>query len=139
MERKRTKIRFAVMEGAFLFFIISGSVVAEEMVKSSYSPVVMKEPFSETMTRMKNAKDGVMQRQEDLLNKRYDLSNRPAEGVMMSGGTKAVQEGVRVKLPAGVTWEQLATMTPVNISSMRLKSELGTTTRVSADVRPHGH
>ena len=120
MERKRTKIRFAVMGGAFLFFIISGSVVAEEMVKSSYSPVVMKEPFSETMTRMKNAKDDVMQRQEDLLNKRYDLSNRPAEGVMMSGGTKAVQEGVRVKLPAGVTWEQLAKMTPQEIKEKDL-------------------
>jgi len=120
MERKRTKIRFAMMGGAFLFFIISGSVVAEEMVKSSYSPVVMKEPFSETMSRMKNAKDGAMQRQEDLLNKRYDLSNRPAEGVMMSGGTKAVQEGVRVKLPAGVTWEQLAAMTPQEIKEKDL-------------------
>jgi len=120
MERKRTKIRFAMMGGVFLFFIISGSVVAEEMVKSSYSPVVMKEPFSETMSRMKNAKDGAMQRQEDLLNKRYDLSNRPAEGVMMSGGTKAVQEGVRVKLPAGVTWEQLAAMTPQEIKEKDL-------------------
>lgn len=120
MERKQSKIPFAVMGGAFLFFIISGAVVAEEMVKSSYSPVVMKEPFSETMSRMKNAKDGVMQRQEELLNKRYDLSNRPAEGVMMSGGTKAVQEGVRVKLPAGVTWEQLATMTPQEIKEKDL-------------------
>jgi len=43
----------------------------------------MKEPFSKTMTRMKNAKEGVMQRQMDLLNERYDLSNRQAKGVMM--------------------------------------------------------
>lgn len=103
-----------------LFFIISGSVVAEEMVKSSYSPVVMKEPFPQTMNRMKNAKEGIMQRQMDLLNERYDLSNRPAKGVMMSGGTKAVQEGVRVKLPAGVTWEQLAAMTPEQIKEKDL-------------------
>jgi len=120
MQRRRTRIRFAAIGGALLFFIISGSVVAEEMVKSSYSPVVMKEPFPQTMNRMKNAKEGIMQRQMDLLNERYDLSNRPAKGVMMSGGTKAVQEGVRVKLPAGVTWEQLAAMTPEQIKEKDL-------------------
>ena len=50
------------------------------------------------------------QRQRTLLDARYDLSNRPAAGVMMSGGRKAIQQGVRVKLPAGLTWEQLAAM-----------------------------
>src|SRR3989442_13006410 len=29
---------------------------------------------------------------------------------MMAGGRKAVQQGVRVKLPAGLTWEHLAAM-----------------------------
>jgi cytochrome c peroxidase len=120
MQRRRTRIRFAAIGGALLFFIISGYVVAGEMVKSSYSPVVMKEPFPQTMNQMKTAKEGIMQRQMDLLNERYDLSNRPAKGVMMSGGTKAVQEGVRVKLPAGVTWEQLATMTPEQIKEKDL-------------------
>jgi len=120
MKMKRTKIRFAVIGGACFLFAISGSVIAEEMVKSSYSPVVMKEPFSKTMTRMKDAREGVMQRQMDLLNERYDLSNRPAKGVMMSGGTKAVQEGVRVRLPAGVTWDQLAAMTPEKIKEKDL-------------------
>src|SRR6266404_5272551 len=56
------------------------------------------------------AKPTVMQRQRTLLSERYDLANRPAQGVMMSGGRKAVQQGVRVKLPGGVTWEQLASM-----------------------------
>ena len=120
MERKRTKIRLIMLGGVFLFWVLSGVVVAEEMVKSSYSPVVMKEPFSKTMTRMEKAKEKVMKRQNDLLKERYDLSNRPAEGLMMSGGTKAVQEGVRVKLPAGVTWEQLATMTPEEIKEKDL-------------------
>ena len=59
------------------------------------------------MTRMKAAKPEVMKRQMDLLNERYDLSNRPAPGVTMSRG-KSVQEGVRVKLPQGTTWETLA-------------------------------
>jgi cytochrome c peroxidase len=34
---------------------------------------------------------------------------------MMSGGRKPVQAGVRVKLPAGVTWDDLAPMTPDQI------------------------
>jgi cytochrome c peroxidase len=49
-----------------------------------------------------------------VLNERYDLSNRPAAGVMMDR-TKPVQEGVRVKLTAGTTWESLAGMTPDQI------------------------
>jgi hypothetical protein len=53
-----------------------------------------------------------MQRQEILLSDRYDLSDRPIPNVMMSGGRKAVQGGVRVKLPEGVTWESLAQMAP---------------------------
>jgi cytochrome c peroxidase len=50
-----------------------------------------------------------------LLAERYDLENRPAKGVMMSGGRKAVQQGVRVKLPGGLTWERLAAMSPDEI------------------------
>jgi cytochrome c peroxidase len=56
------------------------------------------------------AKPRVMQRQADLLAQRYDLSDRPIPGVMMSGGRKPVQGGVRVKLPPDVTWESLAAM-----------------------------
>ena len=53
--------------------------------------------------------------QADLLNRRYELANQPMPGVMMSGGRKPVQGGVRVKLPAGVTWDRLAAMTPDEI------------------------
>ena len=38
----------------------------------------------------------------------------------MSGGRKAVQEGVRVKLPEGVTWEGLARMSPREIKEKGL-------------------
>jgi cytochrome c peroxidase len=61
------------------------------------------------------AKPKVMQRQQALLERRYDLSDRPIAGVKMSGGRKAVQGGVRVKLAAGTTWDQLAAMTPDEI------------------------
>jgi cytochrome c peroxidase len=55
-----------------------------------------------------------MKRHMDLLADRYDLADRPAKGVAMSRG-KPVQEGIRVKLAAGVTWESLAKMTPEEI------------------------
>jgi cytochrome c peroxidase len=87
---------------------------------STYLPVVIEEDFQTIRQRDLAAKPEVMQRQRALLEERYDLSDRPAAGVMMSGGRKAVQEGVRVKLPAGMTWEQLATMSPQDIQAQDL-------------------
>jgi cytochrome c peroxidase len=40
--------------------------------------------------------------------------------MMMAGGRKAVQQGVRVKLPSGLTWVQLAAMSPDEISEKDL-------------------
>ncbi|OGP77285.1 MAG: cytochrome B6 [Deltaproteobacteria bacterium RBG_16_49_23] len=87
--------------------------------ESSYSPVVIKESFEAIMARMKAAKHEVMKRHMDLLSERYDLSNRPASGVTMSRG-KPIQEGVRVKLPKGMTWQTLASMTPEEIREKNL-------------------
>lgn len=81
---------------------------------SSYAPVVITEDFEATMNKMKAAKPQIMKRHMDLLNERYDLSDRPAMGVTMSRG-KPIQEGVRAKLPAGMTWQKLAQMTPGGI------------------------
>jgi cytochrome c peroxidase len=81
---------------------------------SSYLPVDIKEDFATILARMQAAKAEVMKRQMDLLNQRYDLSDHPAQGVTMSRG-KPIQEGVRVKLPQGVTWDKLAAMTPEEI------------------------
>ena len=65
-------------------------------------------------------KPAIEQRQAALLQERYDLSDRPAKGVAMSRG-KAVQEGVRVKLPAGVrSWDDLAAMSPEEIRNQGL-------------------
>ncbi len=91
-----------------------GLAQAQEAGRSSYSPVDIKESFSAVMARMEKAKPEVMKRQMDLLAQRYDLSNRPAAGVTMARG-KAVQEGVRAKLPTGMTWDKLAAMTPEEI------------------------
>ncbi len=86
---------------------------------SSYMPVDIKEPFATTMARMKAAQPAIQKRQAELLNERYDLANRAAAGATMSGG-KAIQEGVRVKLPAGTTWDQLANMSPTEIRDRNL-------------------
>lgn len=94
---------------------VTGTLFAEEAsVKSSYSPVVITEPFDSIMKRMSAAKPEIMKRQMDLLNQRYDLSDKPAKGVTMSKG-KPIQEGIRVKLPNGMTWEKLGAMAPEDV------------------------
>jgi len=82
---------------------------------SSYAPVDIAEAFETTLSRLKAAKQAVMDRQLALLDERYDLSDRPAAGVTMSRGGP-IQTGVRVKLPAGIsTWSDLAALSPDEI------------------------
>jgi cytochrome c peroxidase len=77
------------------------------------------EDFAGLVKRLMQEKPAFAQRQKDLLAQRYDLADKPAAGVTMSRG-KPVQDGVRVRLLAGVTWEQLATLAPQEIKSRRL-------------------
>src|SRR5271167_484899 len=86
---------------------------------TSYMPVAITESFASLMARLSAEKPAVEQEHSALLNERYDLSNRPAQGVTMDR-TKPIQEGVRVKLPAGVTWESLAAMGPDQIRDQNL-------------------
>ena len=103
----------AMLVTAFTVFSVAS---AQEPAKkaSSYAPVVITEDISAVVKRMKAAKPAVEKRHMDLLDLRYDLSNRPAKGVAMSRG-KAVQEGVRIRLSKGMTWEKLAAMSPDEI------------------------
>lgn len=86
---------------------------------SSYMPVDLKEDFQSVVKRMKDAKAGIMQKHKELLNQRYDLSNKPSSTVNMTGG-KPVQTGVRVKLPAGADWDKLSNMTAEEIQGKGL-------------------
>ncbi|GGC11225.1 cytochrome B6 [Pseudoduganella buxea] len=86
---------------------------------TSYMKVDITEPFEVTMERMRAARPIVQKRQQDLLAQRYDLTNRPAPGVTMFRG-KPVQEGVRVRLPKGVTWQELAALSPDDIRNRDL-------------------
>jgi cytochrome c peroxidase len=115
MKRTATgKIAGGVALTAVAMASVVGFATAAEEKKSSYSPVVIKEEFAAVMARLKGEKSPAMRRQKDLLETRYDLSNRPAQGVNMSGG-KPVQQGVRAKLPKGASWDGLAQMTPEEI------------------------
>lgn len=89
---------------------------------TSFAPVATTRPFRDVYREMSANKSKVMRRQRQLLESRYDLSNRPVRGVTMSRG-KAVQGGVRVRLPRGVTWEQLGSMTRTQIAERGLFPE----------------
>ena len=88
----------------------------------TYMPVVVEEDFKTMMDRDVAEKPEVMKRQMTLLERRYDLSDRPAD-VMMSGKRKHIQEGVRVKLPEGTTWDELSAMSPDEIKEKGLFPE----------------
>jgi len=104
----------------FFIFAVSGLVYAMNSKKvTSYAPVAITEDFSSIMARMKIEKPSIMNRQISLLKERYDLSDQPASGIRMSRG-KAIQEGIRVKLPEGMTWEKLAKMSPEEIKNKNL-------------------
>jgi cytochrome c peroxidase len=90
----------------------------KDTTPSSYdqiTPVLLgKESFPEVMARDKAEKESVMARQQKLLEERYDLTPRPDGKLTMSRG-KPIQVGPTAKLPAGITWEQLAGMSPAEV------------------------
>jgi len=90
------------------------SPAEEAAPPKSYLPVVEVD-FDAVRAEDEAERDAVMQRQRAELERRYDLADRPADGLMMSGGRKPVQQGVRVRLPDGVTWDQLADLSPAEI------------------------
>jgi cytochrome c peroxidase len=118
------------MNGALIPLLATAAIVAVAAgatadplpPDTTYRPLPT-QPFSDVKRQDEAAKPAVMQRQQALLESRYDLSNRPLPGVMMSGGRRAVQGGVRVKLPAGTTWERLAALSPQEIRERGLLPE----------------
>src|SRR5213593_4904708 len=80
---------------------------------------VAAEDFPTLVKRLQQEKPNFAKRQQMLLAERYDLADRPAQGVTMSKG-KPVQEGIRVKVPKEMTWERLATQSPDEIKSKNL-------------------
>ena len=107
-----------VTVGTTMLTVLSLCPAREENKKPSENPVKpavpAKESFSALVARMEAAKPEVLKRQAALLEERYELADKPAVGVTMSGGKK-LQGGVRIKLPRGMTWEKLAELDPAAI------------------------
>ena len=110
---KRTRFVQAALCLALLMPLLSGQQPPLRG-KTSYAPVAGTESFQEVLRRMSAQKSMIVERQRSHLAERYDLSDRKAEGVTMSRG-KPIQAGVRVLLKDGVTWENLAALSPREI------------------------
>jgi len=86
-----------------------------EYSKSSYdqiAPVLLgKETFQAMMTKDKADKPAVTARQKELLEARYDLTPRPDPKVRMTRG-KPIPVGPTTRLPDGMTWANLAGLSP---------------------------
>lgn len=89
---------------------------------ASGSLALAQESFDALVKRLSQEKPKFAERHQKLLDERYDLADKPADGVTMAKG-KAVQSGVRVKLPKGTTWEKLAVMPAAEIKDQNLWPE----------------
>lgn len=107
MKTKSGFHRYSMVLAAALLGCGVGSVSAAE------------EDFGSLVKRLQQEKPEFAKRHQALLAERYDLADRPVSGVTMSGG-KPVQEGVRVRLPKGTTWEQLASLSPEEVKSRNI-------------------
>jgi cytochrome c peroxidase len=109
------KARPSALFGCLVFIGVGASLSADPLPPDTTYRPLPTAPLDAVKKSDTAAKPAVMQRQSALLADRYDLADRPMPGVKMSGGRKAVQGGVRVKLPSGMTWDRLAGMTPEEI------------------------
>jgi cytochrome c peroxidase len=96
-----------------------GALSAAALACSALGAAAAEEGFATLSTRLQGEKSGFAARQQNLLAERYDLADRPARSAAMSRG-KPLQGGVRVNLPAGTTWQRLATLTPDEIRARHL-------------------
>ncbi len=116
-------VAFAAMATVALVFAVNAQLPEDvDPLVKTYMPVVIEEDFETIMAKDVEEKAEYMERQMELLERRYDLSDNPAD-VMMSAERKYIQQGIRVKLPEGVTWEQLAEMSPAEIKERDLFPE----------------
>ena len=117
--RRKAVLTIAGAALSILFFSSNAYSQQAERGKTSYTPVALEGSFAAKMAKMKEEKPAIMARQMRLLKERYDLSDKPAPGVAMSRG-KPIQAGVRVKLPEGMTWEELGRLSPEEIRERAL-------------------
>ncbi|KVW96959.1 hypothetical protein [Thiobacillus denitrificans] len=96
---------------------VVGVAIVLPIMSVAQTPAV--EDFPTLIKRLQAEKPKFAQRQQALLAERYDLADRPAKETSMSRG-KPVQDGIRVKLPSGMTWEKLAALSPEEVKAKQL-------------------
>jgi len=115
----RLGVLLCLLGAAIVAFGLANVQAQQQRGQTSYAPVDIKESFASILARMTGAKPAIEKEHADLLNERYDLSDRRAPGITMSRG-KPLQEGVRAKLLPGMTWEKLTAMSPEEIRDKSL-------------------
>jgi cytochrome c peroxidase len=129
--RTNRKQRISGCRPGFVIVAVLGSFVAsllaqtqpiagadEPKVPSSYdqiAPVLQGQgSFQSVLAKDKADKDGVMARQQKVLDERYDLTAHPDKKVSMTRG-KPISVGPTAKLADGMTWDKLAAMSSDSI------------------------
>ncbi len=112
MTKRRLSITAFLISTALMVGV--WAVFAQEPEKKRNQPDDARTKFEQTVREMSAQKAGRMAAARAHLAERYDLADHPAAGLAMTRG-KAIQEGVRVKLPGGLTWQQLAALAPDQI------------------------
>jgi len=111
------------MKGKILSGLIFGLILqcppAFSDVPNSYIPVDDRESLDSVKKRMIKEKPKAEERFRKLLQERYDLADKPMQGVTASRGKK-IQAGVRTKLPRDTNWDSLAAMTAEEIKQKNL-------------------
>lgn len=108
-----------VLAGTLALSGVPSSFAQNEPEKKRNDPDDPIAKFAATVQKMSAEKPALMAAARAHLADRYDLGNRTVAGLTMTRG-KGIQDGVRVKLPNGVTWQQLAAMTPEQIRAKNL-------------------
>ncbi|TWT90362.1 Cytochrome c551 peroxidase precursor [Pseudobythopirellula maris] len=117
--QRRAVFVLLVFLGFGLCPLASGEENGTKLPVQTYMPVTNGKSFESVMRSDSEKKQQVMDRQKEIYESRYDLSDRPSD-TMMSAGRKPVQEGVRVKPPEGANWERLAGMSAAEIKRQDL-------------------
>ena len=93
-----------------------GKVSGFDFARDPFNAKKPMQTFEETMKADIADRPKVMRTQQELLQRRYDLTPRLDREAKMTRG-KPLAVGPTARLPAGVTWERLAAMSPAEIRS----------------------
>lgn len=115
MKKKHFKLDLYHLPIGFVVSVILLAVTTSvRAMDTSYAPVSITKTFSEIMKEDRQNKSALMNKHKQLLNERYDLSEKVNRKATMSGG-KPIPVGPTVKLKKGLSWAALSQMSPAEI------------------------